>query len=59
LLFEKEGLGATRPIGSLDISPDGRQFVGLMAVRAEPQPVTQIQLVDHWFEELARLVPTN
>jgi hypothetical protein len=59
LLFEKEGLGATSPGGSLDISPDGLRFAGVMAVAAEPQPVTQIQLVDDWFAELERLVPTH
>jgi Tol biopolymer transport system component len=59
LLLEKAGLGVTNPIGSLDISPDGQRFVGLKSGGAEPQPVTEIELVDHWFQELERLAPTK
>jgi serine/threonine-protein kinase len=43
---------------TFDISPDGRRF--LMTLQRDPipqPPVTHIVLVQHWFEELRRLVP--
>jgi hypothetical protein len=46
------------------VTPDGRRF--LMMVQANrdqdqprPAPPTAMILVQHWFEELKRLVPTN
>ena len=39
-----------------DVSLDGQRF--LMAVDVEPPEVTSLILVQNWFEELKRLVPT-
>jgi hypothetical protein len=42
-----------------DISPDGQRFLMLKpAARSERSPA-QIILVQNWFQELKRLVPTN
>jgi serine/threonine-protein kinase len=40
-----------------DIFPDGKRFV--MVRRADPRGTREIVLVQNWFEELKRLVPTN
>ena len=46
---------------SFDVTPDGERFlVVLPAERTEidaPQP--RIVIIQNWFEELRRLVPTN
>jgi len=54
-----------------DVSPDGKQFLmikeggiadsrpGAMARQAESPPSARMVLVQHWFEELKRLVPTK
>ena len=41
---------------SYDITPDGERFV--MMKKVELEPLTQINVVLNWFEELKRLVPT-
>ncbi len=41
-----------------DISPDGQRFVMVKASGNE-NPLTQINVVLNWFEELKRLVPTD
>ena len=50
-------------IRRVDVLPDGR-FVGVLGelnpATGEPvDPAIQIHIVQHWFEELKRLVPTN
>jgi serine/threonine protein kinase/Tol biopolymer transport system component len=40
------------------VSPDSRRFLMIQAVEPE-QPVTRIDLVLNWFEELKRLVPVG
>ena len=43
-----------------DLSPDGRRFLMTLQRDPTPQPpVTHIALVQHWFEELNRLVPAK
>jgi Tol biopolymer transport system component len=45
---------------SYDVAPDGRRY--LLTYRKEPPPPlppAQMILVQHWFEELKRLVPTK
>jgi serine/threonine-protein kinase len=45
---------------SYDVSPDGQRF--LMIKEGGPEgnaPPTSLVVVQHWFEELKRLVPTN
>ena len=40
-----------------DLSPDGEKFV--MILKEEEPTVTQLNVVQNWFEELKRLVPVN
>ena len=56
MLFERLYLN-TDPIRSYDVSPDGDRFVIGRLVRQEPKPVTRINIILNWFEELAELVP--
>jgi hypothetical protein len=35
------------------------RFVALAGSRREPEPVTSVHIVQNWFEELKRLVPTR
>ena len=52
LLFERRSL-----LASYDVMPDGQRFV--MIEESEELAPTQLILVQNWFEELKRLVPTN
>ena len=52
LLFDKPGYA-----DSWDISPDGQRFLMVKMDERKPQPVTDIILVQNWFEELKRLCP--
>jgi len=52
LLFEKD-----YEIAGYDVAPDGQRF--LMVEPVEPINATEVTLVQNWFEELKRLVPTN
>jgi serine/threonine-protein kinase len=47
------------PTRSYDIHPDGKRFLMRQLSDQPPQPVKQIQIVQNWFEELKRLVPTG
>ncbi|MDA2935363.1 hypothetical protein MYX82_13640, partial [Acidobacteria bacterium AH-259-D05] len=55
LLFTGPELGGGWDYRSWDIMPDGQRFV---AVETAPTP-TELVVVQNWFEELKRLVPTN
>ena len=59
LLFEK--VTSTGPMAALaaqyDVSHDDQRF--LMLEPVEPIEITEIMLVQNWFQELERLVPTN
>jgi serine/threonine-protein kinase len=61
LLFEAgyEGPGPGSDGANYDVSPDGQRFVMIQAGQEEQEPVTQINVVLNWFEELKRLVPTD
>jgi hypothetical protein len=50
-------VGSTNPGAEYDILPDGKRFVMLRG--ADPTGTREIVLVQHWFEELKRLVPTK
>jgi len=53
--------GVTTPLlRSYDVAPDGR-FVTTVSIdeRAEDQPVTRLNIVLNWFEELKQRVPTG
>jgi serine/threonine-protein kinase len=56
-LFEKPGYGRTYPIRSWDLSLDGQRFLMTKRENRKPTPVTEMILVQNWFEELKRLVP--
>ncbi len=61
LLFKKSGLGlVSGPIcRTFDLSPDGQRFLMVRGVQRKPAPVTEMVLVQNWFEELKRLVPAG
>jgi serine/threonine-protein kinase len=59
LLFERPGYGVNQPIREWDISLDGQRFLMVKLDERKPQPVTELVLVQNWFEELKRLVPTG
>jgi hypothetical protein len=44
------------PITNYDVSPDGQRF---LMVKPEQQAISQIYIVQNWFEELNRRVPTG
>ena len=50
----------TDPVTSYDVAPDGQRFVMVgNGPEVVAQPVTRINIVLNWVEELERLVPTN
>ena len=59
LMFEEAGYRMSNPVGCWDISPDGQRFLMVKLDERKPQPVTEMILVQNWFEELKRLVPTG
>jgi len=52
-VYRVEGM----PNTSYAIIPDGKRFVFIK--QTPVSPVTQVILVENWFEELKRLVPTG
>lgn len=42
-----------------DVTPDGRRFLMVEEKERPPIKATQMILVQNWFEELKRLVPTR
>jgi len=59
LLFEKPEYSQASPTREYDLSPDGRRFLMVKWEQRKPTPVTEMVLVQNWFEELKRLVPTE
>jgi len=57
VLFEKQFRGPTIPTGASGVSPDGQRFLMLETVEGE-KPVTEMNIVLNWAEELKRLLPT-
>ncbi len=57
LLFEQAGYGGTSPIRGWDISPDGKRFLMVQNEERKPQPLTEMVLVQNWFQEVRRLAP--
>jgi len=47
------------PFRGYDVTPDGQRFLMVREVQQPPARVSQMVLVQNWFEELKRLVPTN
>lgn len=58
LLFEKPGYSSGWPIRTYDLSLDSQRFLMVKREQNKPTPVTAMNLVLNWFEELKRLVPT-
>jgi serine/threonine-protein kinase len=59
LLFKEAGMGGTDPIRGWDISLDGQKFLMFKLEEKKSQPVTEMILVQNWFEELKCLCPTG
>jgi len=58
-LFEQPGYELRFPVGCWDISPDGERFLMVQLEERKPQPLTEMVLVQNWFEELRGLAPTG
>jgi len=61
-LFDHAGaLGLSgAPVRSYDVAPDGQRFYTFqMQMPQPPLAVTQINLIENWFEELKAKVPTR
>jgi hypothetical protein len=56
LLFEPRGLGSA-PMRNWEISSDGQRFLMVKIDDRKPTLVTEMILVQNWFEELKRLAP--
>ena len=59
LLFEQACYRQGNPIRCWDISLDNKRFLMVKLEERKPQPVTELILVQNWFEELKRLCPTG
>ena len=58
VLFESREFGGSTPVRSYDIAPDGERFVMYTSTsRVEQQPVTSIDVVLNWAQELLERVP--
>ena len=57
LLFKAPGFLFTWPSRGWDISSDGRRFLMVKMGERKAQPVSEMILVQNWFEELKRLFP--
>ena len=59
LLFDQPGYRMSNPLRCWDISLDGQRFLMVKLDERKPQPVTEMILVQNWFEELKRLAPAG
>jgi serine/threonine-protein kinase len=59
MLFENEAYFEGTPIRTFDVSPDGQRFLMEKMDEMTSKPVTEMTLVQYWFEELRRLVPAG
>jgi hypothetical protein len=59
LLFERSGHAVGDPTRGYDLSLDGQRFLMVKLDQRKPTPVTEMILVQNWFEELKRLAPTG
>lgn len=59
LLFERAGYWQGAPIRGYDLSRDGQRFLMVKKEQRKPQPVTEMILVQNWFEELKEKLPTG
>jgi len=59
LLFDKPGYVRATPTRVYDLSHDGLRFLMVKVEERKPVPVTEMILVQNWFEELKRLTPAG
>ncbi len=59
MLFEGRYETAIVPIDNYDVSPEGQRFLMLKPSESAEGSPTQINVVQNWFEELKRRVPTG
>jgi serine/threonine-protein kinase len=59
LLFTVQSYSGMSSIRTWDISPDGKHFLVVKMEERKSRPLTELVLVQNWFEELKRLVPTG
>ena len=57
LVLDQPGYWDSMPIRCWDLSPEGLRFVMVKLGERKPQPLTEMVLVQNWFEELKHLVP--
>ena len=55
LLLDKPGYTVEFPFRSWDLSLDGKRFLLVKLGDIKPQPITEMILVQNWFEELKHL----
>jgi hypothetical protein len=51
--------GMLQPVSNYDVTPDGQRFLMDQRIERPPEPPNELVLVQHWFEELKRRVPTK
>ena len=59
LLFERPGYVFGTYVRSYDLSLESQRFLMVKLDQRKPTPVTEMILVQNWFEELKRLLPTG
>jgi hypothetical protein len=59
LVFKTKDCSCASPTRGWDISLDGQRFLMVKRGERKSQPVTELILVQNWFEELQRLTPTG
>ena len=59
LLFESTKFGGSEFYRCWDISLDDQRFLVVKREERPVKPVTEMILIQNWFEELKRLVPTG
>jgi len=59
LLFNAQGFEMGGMVRTWDLSLDGQRFLMVKMEEKKPRPVTEMNLVQNWFEELKRLVPAG
>ncbi len=58
-LFESHQFGVSQENTCWDVSPDDQRFLMVKREDRPLQPVTELVLIQNWFEEIERLAPTK
>jgi hypothetical protein len=59
LLIERPGYSPASAIRGYDLSQDGQRFLMVKVEQRKPTPVTEMILVQNWFEELKQKLPAG